>query len=61
MLKCKISQAFGGQAALDDNGVRLISRHGRKGGVEFLIGSAYRDWLNLDTCDTASKLSLIES
>ena len=61
MLKCKISYALGGQAALNDNGVRPCSRHGRKGSVEFLIRSAHHDWLNIDTCDAARTLSFIEN
>src|SRR2546430_3060529 len=60
-LKCKISYTLGGQAALNDNGVRLHFRNGRKGSVEFLIRSAYRDWLNLNTCNTAGTLSFIEN
>ena len=60
MLKCEISHTFGGQAALNDNGVRPPFRHGRKGGVEFLIRSAHHDWLNFNTCNTARKLNLIE-
>src|SRR4029450_9225232 len=60
-LKCEISHTFGGQAALNDNSVRLCSRHGRKGSVEFLIRSAYHDWLNLNTCNAAGALSFIEN
>jgi hypothetical protein len=60
MLKREISYTFGGQAALNDHGLRSPSHNSRKGSVEFL-GSAYRDGLNLNTGDTASKFNLLKN
>jgi hypothetical protein len=58
VLKCEISHTFGGQAALNDNGIRLPS-HGSKSSVEVHFRSVYHNRLNLDTYNTASKLHLL--
>ena len=60
MLTSEISKTLGGQATLNHNGVRLFLRHGRKGSVEFLIGSAQRDRLHLDPGKTSGNFNMLE-
>ena len=52
---------FGGQAALNNNSVRLCSDHISKGNIKPFIGSGYRNWLNLNASGTAGKVNLIKN
>ena len=60
MLEREIGHTCGRQAALNDDGIRPLSHHRRKGTTDFVGPADHHDGPNFYACRATSELSLLK-